>query len=328
MKVLHHISSWMMLLAALLCSTLQSCRGTENRQDQFIDFSADNEFLENKSTLVNELQYPGSTFRVYADFNRNTGDIDALFRGTEVSYTAEGVWYYQPLEYWYTDGDYDFRAVWPASADVVSTVSTGKSINIQNYSVVSDQAYDLMVAYVYRDMSRPDFSPVDMIFRHALAAVNVIVRKEADDPQNYTLKDTYFKNMYVAGNFIFEGNPATPEALSECWNYTYFQTTACLHQAYHVAVNTSGNSTVNQFIMPQEINGTSVAEENKCRLGYTLIINGNEVSTEVVIPYIEWLPGKVYTYRVTLKASGADVEVLSTEWDKVDVTAEDIYGKI
>ena len=325
MKTRIHIAFWITTAVMLL----SACHDPKASDDGSISFSAINDNLSNKSILVENLLHPGSTFRVYADFNRSEGSIHPVFRGTEVGFTAEGIWEYNPIEYWMSNGSYDFRAVWPASADIVHTNSDGKSINVQNYSVVSDNAYDLMVAYVYRDMTiKNDISTVNMVFRHALAAVNVIARKEADDPQQYTLKNTYFKNMYVAGNFIFSGNPATPEALSDCWNKTYFQSSACLTQEHNSIVNTSGNAPVYQFVIPQEINAASMAADQKAKLCYTLVINNNEVITEAEIPYIEWLPGKIYTYRVNLKASGADIEIVTSEWDKVDVTADDIIGSL
>lgn len=328
MKTRLHISFWITSIV-LLASTMlfSSCWGQDEPNDGSISFSAANDKLTNKSNLIHNLIFPGSAFRIYADFNNINGSVYPVFRGTDITYTSEGIWHYSPSEYWLGNGAYDFRAVWPASADIVHTNSNGKSINVQNYSVVSDNAYDLMVAYVYRDMTRNnDMSPVNMVFRHALAAVNIIVVKDVNDLQQYTLKNTYFKNMYVAGNFIFTGNPASPEELSNCWNKTYFQNTSCLTHEHNSLISPSGNSPVYQFVIPQEINAPAVPAEQKTKLCYTLLINNNEVSTEVEVPHIEWVAGKIYTYRISLKASGADIEIVTSDWDKIDVTADDIIG--
>lgn len=330
MKELRNISAWILFFVGicLVPMVFSSCRGEEDEvETNAIDFSASNDVLESKSELINNLTYVGNTIRVFGDFNNNDGRVHQVFQDTKVSYNASGQWTYSPIEYWMNNGTYDFRAVWPPKADVLAA-SSGKQIHVQNYSVVSDDAYDLMVAYVFRDMNiSNDKSPVDLLFRHALAAVNVMVRKEADDPQAYTLKETYFKNMWVAGNLVFSGNPTTPEALSDCWNRTYFQQTKCLNHTYNADITSAGTTPFNQFIMPQDVNA-SPADENKTTLGYTLVINGTEVTTEVVLPAIEWLPGKIYTYRINLKSSGADIEVITTEWDKVEVTAEDIIGEL
>ncbi|MBQ2448200.1 MAG: hypothetical protein II277_07350, partial [Bacteroidales bacterium] len=103
MKTRIHISFWITAVVMLL----SACHNPNTSDEGSISFSAINDNLSNKSYLVENLLYPGSTFRVYADFNQSEGGIHPVFRGTEVGFTAEGIWEYNPIEYWMSNGSYD-----------------------------------------------------------------------------------------------------------------------------------------------------------------------------------------------------------------------------
>lgn len=284
-----------------------------------------------RSELVGQDKFDavGSKFIVYADRRyKSSADLPAydktvqVFRGQEVVSQGAGKdWTYSPMKFWQNSGAYEFRAAWPSDLNVQST-STGLAMMI-NYSLFDDEHPDMMVSYKYREMDNyaSEGAYVGLQFMHTLAAVDVIICKEEDDEQEYTLKSTYFKNLYSVGTFVFSGNPQTPDELYDCWNRTNIDGSKIHEQDYNELITAEGNDPVHHFMIPQQTDG------NTMKLGYIVNINGNELLTEVNIPSIKWLPGKLYTYKITLKPNGVDIEVVTTQWDNVDVTVDDIFGK-
>lgn len=287
---------------------------------------------ESRATLVDQKEFDraGSEFLVFADYRYNAsaahpsgyGDSIALFRSQSV--VSDGnKWNYTPLQFWQQEGAYDFRAVWPSTARVDKT-STGQAM-IVNYSIVTDTC-DMMVAYKHIPMPKMGNNYVGLNFYHTLTAINIIIDKESNDQQSYIIKNTYFKNLYVAGNFVHTQSPETSEALYRCWRTSYFENSKNIHEQTH---NKEVPRTLGyNFMIPQEVNPAGTPDEKKAKLCYTLNINGTESATETELPYIKWLPGNKYTYRVIIKGSDAKIEVITTKWDEVDILIDDIIGKI
>ena len=285
-----------------------------------------------RATLVDQEWFDrdGSEFLVFADYRFNESashpsgyrDSIALFRGQKV--TSNGVkWNYTPLQFWQSEGAYDFRAVWPSTARVQLT-STGQAMMV-NYSVITDTC-DMMVAYKHVPMPKSGGNYVGLNFNHTLAAVSIIIDKEENDLQEYTIKNTYFRNIYVAGNFIHTNSPETPEAIYSCWQKSYFENERNIHEHAHGLKVPQAFGF--DFMIPQDVNPEGAAAGAKAMLCYTLVVNGIEFATETEIPNIRWLPGNKYTYRVTIKGSDARIEVITTRWDEVNLTIDDIIGKL
>lgn len=321
-----------------------ACSGDDDSpvmaDEQPIGFTVEN-VADTRGVLVDQelFDQAGSEFLVFADYRYNedaaspTGYRDSItvFRGQAV--TSDGTkWTYSPLQFWHKNGAYDFRAVWPSTADALEN-STGQALAV-TYSLFKDD-YDLMVAYKHRDMAKyaSEGSVVGLEFRHALSAVNVMIKKSSADAQPYTLKNVYFKNLYSVGILPFIHNPETGEELSALWRLTYIDNAARLHEtAFDTQLTAEGTATPYMFMLPQDVNGSGYDTENPAMLCFVLDVNGQEVTSEVILPpygttgYTRWVAGTVYTYEVTVKASGVDLSVVTTQWDEIEATADDIRG--
>lgn len=298
-----------------------------------------------RSVLVDQRIFDkaGSEFLVFADYYHNP-DADGNYRDVTSVFSSQPVvsdgtlWSYSPLRFWEASGAYDFRAVWPSSARALK-VSNGRMLAV-NYSLFQDDC-DLMVAYRHREMSSlaTEGQVVGLNFNHALSAVNVVVKKEADDTQRYILKKIFFKNIWSVGVLAYDAGELTAEEeaagtsvagkLSDCWSLVYRDYTSEVGvYAYDEEITDAGSSTHYSFMLPQDL-ANKIEIATPPTLIVVIEVNGQEAVSEIPLHRTSpsmWVAGTLYTYGVTIKKSGVALEVVTTQWDEVSGTADDIVG--
>ena len=118
----------------------------------------------------------GSAFRVWATLHSvdNGSDVTTVFDGTEVTSDGKGVWSYDGVQYWFPMQTYNFRAIWPASAEGVTfapAAGENASLAVKDFDVRS--GIDLMAASDRREIAKAgEEAAVALKFRHLLTRVS------------------------------------------------------------------------------------------------------------------------------------------------------------
>lgn len=349
------------MLVALL-PLLAACTGDDSpiapamQGDIPIGFEAAMPATRATANLVdqNEFDAVGSEFLVFADYRFNTDntsptgyrDSISIFRNVAVRSQGAGkTWEYSPLQFWQQVGAYDFRAVWPSSADVLRT-SNGQALGV-SYSIFSDNI-DLMVAYKRRIMPINDGNTVvGLDFRHALSAVRVYL-VNSEDGQPIQVENIFFRNLYAVGVLVFTGrenddagDTSVPtytqedNLLTNQWRLVYKDDVSELHnieknKEYLVVADALVKSDDDfVFMLPQEVNvphnNVAIADEDMAKVCFNISVGGQTLYNEVNLPEYKWEAGKKYTYLLTVRpGEKTNVTVITTEWDPVTATADDI----
>lgn len=303
-----------LIIAMLL---LASCQGGDEQvapAQQAIAFGADAEATRSMLVDYEQLDAVGSNFMVYAEHDNGTTSV-AYMDGVVVQRGAEG-WSYSPVRYWPYNGVMNFRAYYPMTANVHD--ASGLAM-IMSYDATKED-YDLMVACEERDIVNEGKGVVELSFKHALAAVSVQVVADEGLTRTYTLKESNFTGLYSKGVLTFDNDPAVASELTACWAVSTREKTHefGLWSGEHTLAATDTRDFFS-LMLPQEINGTSIAVADRTTLHLLIDVGDGEIVIDKVLPNIVWESGKKYIYKVTMTAdSEVALEVVTTEWDVVD----------
>ena len=269
------------------------------------------------------------------------------FQKQEVTYDAPTQkWTYSPKRFWSGTGAYHFRACFPTTADIISS-SNGKNLAI-DYSIYKD-SYDLMVAYHYRDMATtPDADkakPVNLIFNHALAAIRF--KMIAETGKEYQLSGASIYNLYTVATFSYNlgvnsdqatVDPQWNEKLLKNWQLAYWDSNKNPYGYTGKPTDLITDDTAKEtyispymYVIPQEVNKwtkkpTDMNDKREyTAITFTIQVNGQHVTTVKELPEFTWYPGKKYTYLIKVKPGmQTTIEVVTTDWEAVDATGDDI----
>lgn len=291
----------------------------------------------------------GFTFSVWGWYCEGEGTFDpttaqfymglATDSGVDVSYDSSindgktdgsGAWKPYTAYYWPKNGKLSFSAYSPTAANSDGTfrADAATGINITNYTVKGlDEQYDLLFSdRIYDKTTSTDgtnntYDGVDITFNHALAAIEIKARLEADygadiikvkkiTLTNVNSKGT-FKQNFVNGYYststpaawsspttpvsydLFNGsenviyNSGTPQPITGCKN--------AIILPQPITYSTPGLNTNTQLIVEYQIkHGSTYLDQQVSQDLYSL--NGMKESTSVTVK--SWEIGKRYTYNL------------------------------
>lgn len=259
----------------------------------------------------------------------------ALFDGVDLTCTdvsAEGsTWSYgTPVRYWDKRYDYDFRAVFPTTADIQSG-SNSASVVINYGTADGNGDYDLMVASAPAVVARDQIgTPVQLTFLHACSAVRfqfrdetVVEPAEGDPTYNYTLQSFKLTGLHKGGTLTYAGDSSAAGATVSGWSpddtpsdmfsWTAGTETWPVPKDYAVFGGC-------HYVVPQGLDGAKLvftyqvgAEVMPISLDLKI---GDGTGTGDVVA---WEPGKTYTYKLTILAHSIDFSVSCEDWTKEEV---------
>ena len=176
---------------------------------------------------------------------------------------------------------------------------------------------------------------VDVVFRHALSWINVVLVKEANTPNDaeITVHSVKFTSVLPQGDAVVDNTPgaATDEIV---WTAegTALNVEVCPNDdastefaENDVIITTTANLLNKQpLFIPQTMAGNLVVK-------YTITSTDGSKFTEtkaISLSGLEgtgvWQPGKKYTYTITIGTSEILIDPTVEDWDEVPVAA-DIY---
>lgn len=151
-------------MAMASCSNDQEIEKSKNN-DQFIDFSV---LTTRGLPVTSNIDLQGTTFKVWGftpDGTAYLGDSD----GVNVSYSS-GSWTYSPKKPWPSE-PLNFVALNPATHDKLTDLNMTASSQTIKYEVTTDVAQQVDVMYAVKQNQTQSSSPVNLVFKHALAQV-------------------------------------------------------------------------------------------------------------------------------------------------------------
>lgn len=260
------------------------------------------------------------------------------------------VWDYDPLEYWKNTGDYCFTAVSPYTTGDAS-INSVYELKI-SYRVGSN--HDLMVARAYRDREDPASGKdrVELAFKHVTSAVRFLFRTATDQGDKYKLTAFRLENLSPRGTLTIDSrltapinfepsdgvNPAGPDYPLR-WNAGAIGVLGTLFD--WTADASDPEKTVPYPTYPDDPDdyaqmGWYYMVPHTLDAGASVIFSVSydgqtPVETTINISDLElpagadtWQPNHVYNYFITVSQSGANIEVVATPWDEVDITTDSI----
>lgn len=258
------------------------------------------------------------------------------------------VWDYDPLEYWKNSGDYCFTAVAPYTTGDAS-INSAYELKI-SYRVGSN--HDLMVARAYREEPAGGKDRVRLDFKHVTTAVRFLFGTASDAGDKFKLTAFRLENLSPRGTLTIDsrltapinfdpadgGNPAGPDYPLR-WSPgaigvlgTLFQWSADSSDpektiTYPTDTNDPDGYTPMgwYYMVPHTLDAGasvvfSVSYDGQPSVETTLNIS----DCELPAGEDEWQPNQVYNYFIIVSQSGADIKVVATPWDEVDITTDPI----
>lgn len=174
---------------------------------------------------------------------------------------------------------------------------------------------------------------VDVVFRHALSWLTVVLKKDADTPAGATItvKDVYFTKVNTTGTGVVNNSPDTSADPAET-NEISWETTTDETEVYVLGGSAEGadNTTAltddytcqQPILIPQEMDGDIV-------ITYEIKSSDDSAFTETKTIKLSdlnnsdadtWQPGKKYTYTVTIGTSEILIDPAITTWEDVTAT--------
>lgn len=252
------------------------------------------------------------------------------------------VWDYDPLEYWKNTGDYCFTAVSPYTTGDAS-INSAYELKI-SYRVGSN--HDLMVARAYRAEPTGGKDRVELSFKHVTSAVRFLFGTASDQGDKYKLTAFRLENLSPRGMLTIDSRLTSPIDFSPSgpeyhlgWSAgaigvlgTLFEWTADASDPEKTVPYPTDPDDPDDYaqmgwyyMVPHTLDaGASVV--------FSVSYDGQTpVETTINISDLElpagadtWQPNHVYNYFITVSQSGANIEVVATPWDEVDITTDSI----
>lgn len=296
----------------------------------------------------NSALFRSQPFSVYADWimpDANQTRVE-VFRDQQVTYEASSNtpagWTYDPLKAWEYAGNYDFRAYWPATVKTMGTASA-RNLAIEYSTLTNDE--DLMVAYTHC-ATRNEGRPVELRFRHTLAAVAVKFRTQQAG-MTCRVKEFFFTGLnYIGALSYYDTDPSAD--LTSRWIFsegaraTVHETDILLSQRLREwsdpagrQLTTSADDYPEEYALfpPQALKVEGNTPKPSITFTVDILWNDSDtVTTTVALPDTNaegeemiWRAGKKYIYLITVEADRFEIEVKTSDWDEVKSVTGDIH---
>ncbi len=238
----------------------------------------------------------------------NTANSYYYIAGTEVREESDGIW--APVrEYPWPGKAYEMVFYAVAPHGVVTTMSRTTTARTSfTYTVKPDPADqpDLMAAYTATAIPGDNGAPADLEFSHILSAIKVVT---GDDFQTATVSSVRFKGIKSKGEYVYGSG----------WTDMTDPVTYEVNPSKSIP-STPGSAIVDGastlMLMPQQLAGAEIE---------ITLTDANSGVTRTLSTALsgDWLPGYVYTYRVSTTQIVKEVTLSAKvpEWDYTGAVA-------
>lgn len=315
----------------------------------------------------------GRAIGIWSDYTYTTASgqettVNNLFKDTRLIYDAEAGdnphnhWNYEGTSlYWFIGGRYSFRAFFPQRLqDQITSSSTASTFVIEYITQTTQE--DLMVAYAEFDTAKDDMNkPVDLRFRHAMAAVRFRFRLAYEGEDRLT--SLYWENtsqsfktqsvmLYGLGAGREEevqwseghGVPATEQLYlwrhaegvpmtstlrsddtletSDAWAYSGTADEVTAGAQY---LDNDGWLLIVPQPSPGDVQLCFTTEDGGSTVSKVTIPSVTEVDANGNTLSTEYEAGKRYTYTVTISGTYLTLSLSASDWNKRDSSYEIVF---
>lgn len=363
------------LLAAMSLAALVSCTKNETApsvtDQQEITFASPVVGVSTKAPKYGLLSgdYPTTqTFNVWAWYSEeDTYDGNGVKYMTDVtveydsknfndSEDENGAWAPTPTYYWPKNGKLTFDAYSPTElrtlAEVKCDASKGLTIEDYNVPTILENQIDVLYSNRAADKVSTDFTPgttyegVDIVFNHALAAVDFTIKQSEDYPAGTIKVQDIVINALSNGNFAHNITyPAGTVAVAPAWDDqntpAEYKALACTGYANSLQPsNAEGAAGATVLVLPQDFSDENdvtitvnyfIKNQNEDALPQKAVFHLKDVANQSGkdqadqnVTVNKWEMGKKYTYNLTIGLDDIFFAPTITEWVKVNVNLPEI----
>lgn len=326
---------------ALVLVVLTGCQREQLPEGDPMDFSVASS-LQTKSPAAEQpddesfLIAQGNQVRLYGTWSKAGQEDEQIFTAQTLTCQEDLSWDYTPVKYWRKYGTYSFAAVYPMTECLAGT--SGKGLLVRHSLVYSANPVDLMVAHARRTVAS-DFSPVELPFKHACAAVRFLF-KRASASYSYHLKSFQLENLRVSGTLDTSGGNLSLSS----WHtsglapddevYPWEASTVSDYKEIPLSYDDYTTQAQWYYMIPQRMSPESGYAHPA--VTFSVIYNNEPtpVTTTLLLPdsYVEggvpveavWEPGKVYNYYINLQPSRVAITVHVTDWEEKTLVVNDL----
>lgn len=330
-QMMRPFKSKIVLIAASVLFVCSSCeKDVRPDNDGLIPLSFGMDVSRTKSIIENrtELENSGSNVVVFGSYQVGSGAPATILSKSANSnginlYYSSG-WKYDNVEYWVNDALHRFAAVYPSTGAGSPSFSVAEGqLTLDCTAGLQKDSPDLMYSFNSRDLSQSDdYRPVPFEMNHACAAVEFVVNngstKTITNVGSPRLYGIYSKE---AATILFNGTPTwTSSGAKLSDSSTEYFTSGTVYASMAPDENIANAKTLfsegYMIVVPQNVDAN---DDAKFTFSYTyngtpktpvFNLKGHNVKT--------WLPGRKYTYYITVHDDYITFRVSVKPWDVVD----------
>lgn len=280
-----------------------------------------------KPTDGSNLIFDNSKVKLYGHLTPSGETAKTVFTGKDLVCTESSgtfSWGYTPVVYWERKAAYDFLAVFPHDASIQGNSINGLKVNYKMQEEVSGDMQrsdcDLMVASASVASAPPANNTVGLTFNHVCAAVRFVFKDPdlgANDPSKYTVTSFELQGLYTENTYdvsvsagAWKAWASTASRAPHVWAWSG---SGAVKAAYDYLWTPTAEEPGWYFAIPQDLDATD------SKICFTYTVGTSTQALPVTLSLVtdnitKWELGKVYTYKIQIRANAIDFSVTSAEW--------------
>ncbi len=129
-----------------------------------------------------------------------------IFNGTEVSHDGSG-WKYSGTQYWISNSEYNFAAIYPATANAIKNLTyTDNSLSFTYSPKNYTESEDILTATHHRFYESGEPSKVAFDFQHIFSRINFVAKVNEGSGETFVIDRLALVNVATTGTYTI-----TPE---------------------------------------------------------------------------------------------------------------------
>lgn len=167
-------------------------------------------------------------------------------------------------------------------------------------------------------------SQIDVYFRHALSWISVIVAEAEGTPDGATItvESVKFTDVKTTGTGVVDNSPVAPATNEISWTPTDAKTDVVVWEGEKV-LGTAETLEKQPVVIPQEMAGKLVITYTVSSTDGSSFTETKEVElADFDKDNTSWLPGKKYTYSITIGTSEILIDPIILDWEVVEPELE------
>ena len=247
-----------------------------------------------------------------------------LIDHAHLAYDAVNGWNYGTPCYWVRGGKYHFMAIYPYDDSDYDYDMTDGSVTYIGYNAGTKRLNtDFLYSVATRDLSNlnvePDYSAVELPFKHACSAVEFRLRNSSN-AKVVAITDVALTNICAVGDFHLSANGTATWIIDTENRVTDHDTFGgvCTLPAGGLPVNTAYYHSLYDSqtltMLPQRVWKSGITLRFNVRLEGSSTVFPHEVDLGNITSVTDWSAGKRYIYSLTLTDETITFDATVIDW--------------